>query len=619
MKDFDRSLVLTVERFLIRPILEHGAAAVRDPFKTLFQDEVRVDPPHWEYNRSVICPFIPYLGEIRRPWRLPFDHADFRDFHGDSIGGDYRRNPRASHRHDPGGFEDLTFRRDLDVLGRTELRNYWARQPGGQLLQLTWSDYLPYEITVKHRVNATSSAFRQVPSQLLPQAQSDIVAEEARLSHELESLRNMSRSRLLEWLPERKARGAVEHETAETQDQDESRSWRETYDERRALEQAVFLSDPKLRVHIYPFGLLQVWVSGHLFCRRDWGRDDHGIRAAESFSGLGAPATRAQLQMARFSGVGPDFRRQIAWHVVNTLLECPTRRDLTGGGTTSTLAGAATLGADRWLRGSDADDDRALPDRTRSEVRILGIRRKDHISATRVRTAIRVENEYRSTTRLAWNLALVRELAEAQRFFIAHLEGWANDIGGAERATVRLAQVLSTLTTFHLGFPAHHRKWLYKCQETLQSTDFPDRAAKLCDRLQHRISSLPGEPPAPFERVHIQVSKGSVLGAVNLGLALGNIEANLNYPSDEAMLPVRRGIAELTRAVHDSDVLGVAEKEALLEDLEALSDLEPSHFASHCLARLEEVLATVDTADAWSASERSLKALFGSSESTRFD
>jgi len=182
----------------------------------------------------------------------------------------------------------------------------------------------------------------------------------------------------------------------------------------------------------------------------------------------------------------------------------------------------------------------------------------------------------KSIVRLAWNLWHVRELAESQKALLPWIENSVNtgDRGAARRA----AFVLSSLSTFHLGLHPHHRKWFYKCQETLGTADFSSTASTLAARIGFELRAvLPSEGITidSVDKVSISVTGGSVVGAINLGQIIGDIENNLNHPIRGFELDqLRSAIAELAGAIHDSKDHKPAEKAVMLRWLDSLSRLE---------------------------------------------
>ena len=180
-----------------------------------------------------------------------------------------------------------------------------------------------------------------------------------------------------------------------------------------------------------------------------------------------------------------------------------------------------------------------------------------------------------------WRLIHIMEFARSQKSLFPVIERTVTRLlqrsgGGADeesREIERLLRVADHLSTFHRGFPAHHRKWYYKCQEVLGlERMMPGFGEKLRSLVQDAEMRDVLREAVKMERVRIEIGPQAQVGTINLGRITGNIENQLNQmssPEDEELRTALKSIAE---AIVKDREIGPEAKAELLENVEFLSE-----------------------------------------------
>jgi hypothetical protein len=222
----------------------------------------------------------------------------------------------------------------------------------------------------------------------------------------------------------------------------------------------------------------------------------------------------------------------------------------------------------------------------------------------------------RGELRHTWRLIQIMELARNQKSLfpliersVTRLLGTPTDVDDPTRDVHRLLQVAEHLSTFHRGFPAHHRKWYYKCQEVLGLEDvipgFDIRLRNLARDLE--MNRLLKEA-VQMERVRIELGPQAQVGTINLGRIAGNIENTLNQVRDPNAESLRTALRSVAEAILNDEQIDPESKAELLESVEFLSESavqqpqeRKSGILKRVLAGLAEGLTTATAAgQVWS-------------------
>jgi hypothetical protein len=568
---------ITVERFLMPAVMMHGAMAVRRPFEGIFESE-----PSFKAARESMSggPFVPGLGQINAPARLPLDLVDYRRWartRGVSSPDNWLRVGRDTSARIDGAREEIqdsTQRRDLDQQFRSDALQYWARSGDAPPLAPEWHEMIPFELNVTKPVRASFDFGRQ--------------------------------------------RRPFDYEAS-------CRQFSEMHSSSWDAPVPTVLGPMAVRVLLYPSGIIQVFFSGNFLQHRTQTRRVPFV--AESLVSMGIARASATVEVGEFSGTAAQVSGAIAERVARSVLADDHREALRSGGRSATLSGS-TRGRflatrsdwlDRWVEASTRDNgnQNVIDDRI-SRIRVVGVRRDDTIVSAPRRSGIAAVATEQSLARLAWNFTMVRELAESQKMVLPVVERLFRSPSSEGDVTVeRMRALVSSLTTTHLGLPAHHRKWFYKCQETLGIADFNPRVDALADRMRISIRSIPQERVMNVNKLVISVKNSGQLGVVNLGSIVGDIESIINHPHDPATTQdARNAVAELTTAVHDSTEISASGKEKLLGALKTVAsgiddDSYEREQAGRVVRRLKESLSSIaDVAQVWSVAGPALLAFF---------
>jgi hypothetical protein len=222
----------------------------------------------------------------------------------------------------------------------------------------------------------------------------------------------------------------------------------------------------------------------------------------------------------------------------------------------------------------------------------------------------------RRELRHTWRLIQIMELARNQKSLfplierrITKLLDTPTAVHDPTRDVHRLLRVAEHLATFHRGFPAHHRKWYYKCQQVLGLEDVvPGFDIELRNMVRDLETNRLLKEAVQVERVRIEVGPQAQVGTINLGQIAGNIENTLNQMQDPNAESLRTALKSIAEAIVNDEQIDPKSKAELLESVEFLSESavqQPEERRSGILKRviagLSEGMATAAAAgQVWS-------------------
>lgn len=359
---------------------------------------------------------------------------------------------------------------------------------------------------------------------------------------------------------------------------------------------AGFVVQPRVYIHLFPYGVVSCWVCGSLRARVTAGVRDH-ISVLRRLAGRRVPPEQA----FRIMGAGepalalPALAGRLAERVAEAI--APTTQPLPCEDDYLALRLADPLD-DREVAGLLTLDDRFESFSTRfvgNYASLYGRFEGDRVVATGKSFVAAVNpHEFSPSARrnFFWRLLLVVELALAQRDMFPILTSAVSQ----DPSEARPRAIAEHLLDVHRGLPAHHRKWYYECREALG-------VERRASELERALTPAGG---VIVQQTTITVSGGQI-GTLNLGTIVGDINNNLTVLDQEGQKEVAEALKHIGEAILEDDRLDDDGKRDLTEHVQYLSGqaLKPkgerSSIVKSALEHLEKALAIAGSAaGAWS-------------------
>jgi len=357
-----------------------------------------------------------------------------------------------------------------------------------------------------------------------------------------------------------------------------------------------FVVQPRVYIHVFPYGVVSCWVCGSLLAHVPAGVRDH-IGVLRRLAGRRVPPEQAFRIMGAgepalaLSALAGRLAERVAEAVAPGTRPLPCEDDFLA----LRLADPVD---DRELTGLLTLDDRFESFSTRfagNYASLYGRFEGDRVVATAKSFVAAVNpDQFPPSARrnFFWRLLLVVELALAQRDMFPILTSAVSQAPSQARPRA----IAEHLLDVHRGMPAHHRKWYYECKEALG-------VARCASELERALTPAGG---VIVQEITITVSGGQI-GTLNLGTIVGNINNNLAALDHEGQKEVAEALKHIGEAILEDDRLDDSGKRDLTEHVQYLSEQahkpkpERSSIVKSALEHLEKALAVAGSAaGAWS-------------------
>jgi len=411
----------------------------------------------------------------------------------------------------------------------------------------------------------------------------------------------------------------------------------------RRLEPAV---QAHLRIHLFPYGVCNCFLCLSIIAPEVL-KIEQAVSLLRQFAARPRnKSLHVQYSIAHspFTGNAEEFLDQIGHHISASVSQVRTQKALRLGPTTySIFLEIKNVAADdeRWMGLLTLDRRfRYFSQRyTGSKASLFGRYDHDLVMATSNSMLVNISPtevlRKRARRKFTWSLLLVMELARCQKFLLPLLnrqfrhyrqeqKGRPMITSADVRSIQKTVDLVESLQSFHKGFPAHHRKWYYKCQEVLglqgvfgelgdsiRALHQDDRIATIAETLKEAVASM--------ERIHIHINQ-SQIGTINLGKIVGNIENHLSQvtgPSSEDIVAALKSLAE---AIANDKSLEPENRQELLENVEFLSQSaseEPDKWRKGVIRAAIDAISrgltiAASAASVWATWGPTISAFFGS-------